>query len=60
MKPRTSLRNTNDITILQPDRNSLPLDGRRLLVPNLVNTCENGFGYVRFAPGAKGVGDVTT
>ena len=37
---RTCLSDTNDIPILQSDRNGLTLDGRRLLVSDLFNDLE--------------------
>lgn len=46
----TGFGNANDIARLQTNRYCLTLDGRRFLVPNLVNDIENDFGDLGFLP----------
>lgn len=57
---RTGFCNADDVTILQTDRNGLPLNGRRFLVTDLVDNVQNWLRDCRFGPGTQWVWNLTT
>ena len=48
--PRAGLRHADDVPVGQPDGDGLPLDGRGVLVADLVNDVKNLLGHARLAP----------